>query len=70
MLVTPGRSPSPIMSVVHTILICRGCFSVRASHDECSACGSMDVPPANGMDMHAACGMVWSPPISGVNRAH
>jgi hypothetical protein len=26
MPVTPGRSPSAIMSVVHTILICRNCF--------------------------------------------
>jgi hypothetical protein len=26
MPVTPGRSPSAIMSVVHTVLICRGCF--------------------------------------------
>jgi hypothetical protein len=26
MHVTPGRYPSAIMSVVHTVLICRGCF--------------------------------------------
>jgi hypothetical protein len=26
MPVTPGQSPSAIMSVVHTILICRGCL--------------------------------------------
>jgi hypothetical protein len=26
MHVMPGRSPSTIMSVVHMILICRGCF--------------------------------------------
>jgi hypothetical protein len=26
MLVTPGRTPSAIMSVVHTVLICRRCF--------------------------------------------
>jgi hypothetical protein len=25
MSVTPGRSPSAIMSVVYTVLICRGC---------------------------------------------
>jgi hypothetical protein len=25
MPVTPGRSPSAIISVVHTVLICRGC---------------------------------------------
>jgi hypothetical protein len=30
----------------------------------------MDVPPANGMDRHAACGMAWSPLVSGVDRAH
>jgi hypothetical protein len=30
MPVTPGRSPSAIMSVVHTILICRGCFLSNA----------------------------------------
>jgi hypothetical protein len=70
MLVTLGRSPSAIMYVVHTILICRVCFSVRASHDERSACGSMNALSANGMDRHAACGMVWSPPVNGVDRAH
>jgi hypothetical protein len=26
MPVTPGRSPSAIMFVVHMVLICRGCF--------------------------------------------
>jgi hypothetical protein len=30
----------------------------------------MDVLPANGMDRHAACGMDWSPPASGMDRAH
>jgi hypothetical protein len=30
MPVTPGRSSGAIMSVVHTILICRGCFLCNA----------------------------------------
>jgi hypothetical protein len=30
----------------------------------------MGILPANGMDWHAACGMAWSPPASGVDRAH
>jgi hypothetical protein len=28
---------------------------VRMSDDEYSACGSMGVPPASGIDTHAAC---------------
>jgi hypothetical protein len=29
----------------------------------------MDVLPANGIDRHAAYGMDWSPPASGIDRA-
>jgi hypothetical protein len=29
----------------------------------------MDVLLANGMDRHAACGMNWSPPASGMDMA-
>ena len=42
----------------------------RTSDDEHNALHSTGVLPANGMDRHAACGMAWSPPISGVDRAH
>jgi hypothetical protein len=42
----------------------------RTSDDEHSARCSMGVLPANGMDRHAACGMAWLPPASGVDRAH
>jgi hypothetical protein len=67
---TSGRSLRTIMSVVHIVLICLAASSVRASHDECNACGSMGVLPANGMDRHAACKMAWSLPVSGVDMAH
>jgi hypothetical protein len=42
----------------------------RTSDDEHSALCSTGVLPANGMDRHATCEMVWSPPASGVDRAH
>jgi hypothetical protein len=42
----------------------------ECSHDECSTRGSMGILVANGMDRQAACGMVWSPLVSEVDRAH
>ena len=42
----------------------------RTSDDEHSALRNTGVLPANGMDRHAAFGAVWSPPASGVDRAH
>jgi hypothetical protein len=38
----------------------------RTSDDDRGACGGMVVPPATGMDRHAACGKVWSPSASRV----
>jgi hypothetical protein len=40
------------------------------SDDEHRALHSTGVLPANGMDRHTACGTAWSPPASGVDRAH
>jgi hypothetical protein len=42
----------------------------RTSDDEHNALRSSGVLLANGMDRHAACKMVWSPSVSGVDRAH
>jgi hypothetical protein len=42
----------------------------RMSDDEHNVYCSMGVLPANGIDMHAACRMDRSPPVSGVDRAH
>jgi hypothetical protein len=63
MPITPGRSPSAIMSIVHTILICRGCFL-----------GNTRVMMSV---VHAAVWMccllmewIGTPPASGVDRAH
>jgi hypothetical protein len=42
----------------------------RTSDDEHSALRSTGVLPANGMDRHAVCETAWSPPASGVDRAH
>jgi hypothetical protein len=74
MPVSPRRSPSAIMSVVHIVLISCGCFLGIVlrfpSHDEHSVCRSTDVLPSNGMDRHVACRIVWSLPVSGVDRAH
>jgi hypothetical protein len=30
----------------------------------------MGILPANRMDRHATCRVAWSPPVSGVDRAH
>jgi hypothetical protein len=38
----------------------------RTSNDDRCACSGMVVPPATGMDRHAACGMVWAPSASRV----
>jgi hypothetical protein len=42
----------------------------RTSDDEHSALRSTGVLPANGMDMHVACSMAWSPSVSRVDSAH
>jgi hypothetical protein len=48
------------------------CFlgNARVMMHEYSVRRSMGVLPANGMDRHVACRMAWSPPASGVDRAH
>jgi hypothetical protein len=38
---------------------------LRTSDDDRGACNSMVMLPASGVDRHAACGMVWSPSVSG-----
>jgi hypothetical protein len=37
---------------------------LRTSDDGRGACNSMVTLPAQGVDRHAACGVVWSPSIS------
>jgi hypothetical protein len=51
------------MSIAHTVL-------TSPSDDEHSVCRSTGVLSANGMDRHAAYRVAWSPPVSGVDRAH
>jgi hypothetical protein len=42
----------------------------RTSDNEHSVCCGTIVLPATEMDRHAACGMAWSLPASGVDSAH
>jgi hypothetical protein len=71
MTVTLGRSPSAIMSVVHTILICRGCFlgNARVMMSVVHAAAWAYSLPTEWIGTPPA-GMAWSPPVSGVDRAH
>jgi hypothetical protein len=70
MQVTPVQSLGAMMSAARTVLICGGSFLwYRVSNDERSASGSMGVPPASGIDRHAACGMNRSPPACGMDRS-
>jgi hypothetical protein len=43
---------------------------LRTSDDEHSVCRSTGVLFATRVDGHAACRMVWTPPVSRVDRAH
>jgi hypothetical protein len=43
---------------------------LRTSDDEHSVCRSTGVLSATGVDGHAACRMVWTPPVSKVDRTH
>jgi hypothetical protein len=42
----------------------------RTSDDSHSAAHSTGVLFGNGLDRHAACRMVWTPPASGVDMTH
>jgi hypothetical protein len=71
MLVSPRKSPSAIMSVVHIVLISRGCFldNARAMVSTVYAAARAYCLPIEWTDTYAACRMVWSPSVSGVDRA-
>jgi hypothetical protein len=65
----PGwvQSPSALLSaILRSIVVLRKLAWRRTSDDDRGACGGMVMPPATGMDMHTACGMVWSPSASRV----
>jgi hypothetical protein len=64
MLVAKAISLRPDIRGLHSIGVQRKLPWQCTSHDDRGACGSTDVPPATGMDRHAACGMVWSPSAS------
>jgi hypothetical protein len=70
MLVASAISLCPDIRGLHGIDVQRKLPWQRTSDDEHSALRSMGVLPTNGMDRHAACGTAWSPPASGVDRAH
>jgi hypothetical protein len=70
MLVASAISLHPDICSLRSISVQRKLPWRRTSDDEHSALCSTSVLPTNGMDRHAACGVVWSPPASGVDRAH
>jgi hypothetical protein len=70
MLVTRASSLHPDIRGLRSIGVQRKLPWQRTSDDEHSALRSTGALPANGKDRHAACGTVWSPPASGVDRAH
>jgi hypothetical protein len=63
-------SERPNVRSAYSINISRLLPRYHASHDEHNVRHSTGVLPANGMDRHAACGITWSPPASGVDMAH
>jgi hypothetical protein len=70
MLVSSAISLCPDICGLRSIGVQRKLPWQRTSDDELSALVSTGVLPSNGMDRHTAYGTVWSPPASGVDRAH
>jgi hypothetical protein len=70
MLVPSAISLCPHICGLRSIGVQRKLPWQRTSDDEHSALCSTGVLHANGMDRHAARGTSWSPPASGVDRAH
>jgi hypothetical protein len=70
MLVARAMSLRLDIRGLHSIGVQRKLPWQRTRDDEHSALRSTGALPANGMDRHAACGTAWSPPTSGVDRAH
>jgi hypothetical protein len=70
MLVASAISLCPDIRGLRSIGVQRKLPWQRTSDDEHSTLYSTGVLPANRMDRHAACGIAWSSPASGVDRAH
>jgi hypothetical protein len=70
MLVASAISLRPDIRGLRSIGVQRKLPWQCTSDDEHSALRSTGILPANGMDRHAACGTAWSPPASGLDRAH
>jgi hypothetical protein len=70
MLVASAISLRPDIHSLRSIIVLRKLAWRRTSHHERSACDSMGVLPANGMDRHATCWMAWPLFVSRVDRAH
>jgi hypothetical protein len=70
MSVASAISLRPDIRSLRSIGVQRKLPQQRTSDDEHSVLRSTDVLPANGMDRYAACGTAWSPPASGVDKAH
>ena len=70
MLVASAISLRPDIRGLRSIGVQRKLPWQRTNEDEHSALRSTGVLSANGMDKHAACKMVWSLSVSGVDRAH
>jgi hypothetical protein len=70
MLVASAISLCPDIRGLRSVGVQRKLPWQLTSDDGHSALRSMGVLLANGMDRHAACGTAWSPPASGVDRAH
>ena len=70
MLIASAISLRPDIRSLRSIGVQRKLHWQHTSDDEHNVRRSTGVLPANGMDRHAACRMAWSPPVSGVDRAH
>jgi hypothetical protein len=70
MLVASAVSLCPDICGLRSLGVQRKLPRQRTSDDEHNALCSTGVLPTNGMDRHAACGTAWSPPATGVDRAH
>jgi hypothetical protein len=70
MSVASAISLRPDIRSLHSIGVQRKLHRQRTGDDEHSVLRSTGVLSANGMDRHTACGTAWSPPASGVDRAH
>jgi hypothetical protein len=70
MLIASAISLRPDIRILRSIGVQRKLHWPCTSDDEHSVCRSTGVLSATGADGHAACRMVWPPPVNKVDRAY